>query len=49
MEAWVTSHPWLTFIGWCWAWYFLPPFVSVRPYTRAELKRGKREVIGDSQ
>lgn len=33
------AHPWLTFFGWCWAWFQLPPLVSVRPYTPAERKR----------
>jgi len=35
---WMTAHPWLTFIGWCWAWFQLPPLVSVRPYTARERK-----------
>lgn len=36
---WMTEHPWLTFFGWCWAWFMLPPLVSVRPYTPKELAR----------
>ncbi len=39
MVEWITAHPWLTFIGWCWAWWCLPPLVTVRPYTPAEKKR----------
>lgn len=49
IAGWMHAHPWLTFVAWCWAWWCLPPLVSVRPYTTRELKRGRREVIGGDQ
>lgn len=48
MTEWMLAHPWLTFFGWWWAWFFfwmgMPPLVSVRPYTPLENQRLRAQV-----
>ncbi len=35
MTQWITDHPWLTFIGWCWAWLCISDVLPKRIHLRS--------------